>query len=86
MNYGTPYPVTAQLEGGDFDGKTITLPAAFRGVDVENRGKIARYRYGGQTAAGHTYQFKSARRGFRPGAARLDFGDGFTGSGLHFYP
>lgn len=86
MKYPSRYPITAQLEGGEHDGKVIELPAAYKGVDVEQKGRVARYRYIGVTGAGHTYTFKSERWGFRPGAARLDFGNDFSGAGLDFYP
>lgn len=86
MKYPSRFPISARLDGGELDGKVIELPAAFRGVDVEHRGKVARYRYGGITPAGHRYQFKESRWSFRPGAARLDFGNEVTGAGLDFYP
>ena len=87
MRYNTPYPIKAELKGGDFDGKVIELPAAFRGVDVEQGGKVARYRYGGRGETnGHVYTFRSSRRGYRPGAVKLDLGNNLVGAGLNFYP
>jgi hypothetical protein len=86
MKFTTPNAITARLQGGDLSGLVIELPSAFRGVDVERKGRIARYRYGGEGDAGPFYVYRAARRSFRRGAVRLDVGNGATGVALNFYP
>jgi hypothetical protein len=86
MRY-VPPPISATLEGGDFDGKTITLPQAFRGVDIEKEGKAARYRFAARKPDGsYTYEFTTSRRRFHVGAAVLPVGEGVRAVGLGFYP
>jgi hypothetical protein len=87
MRYLTPPPISAALEGGEFDGKTITLPMAFRGVDVQQGEKAARYRFAARKPDGsYTYAFTSPRRSFHRGAAAMPVGDGVSVVGLRFYP
>lgn len=82
--------IRASLEGGEFDGKTIELPIAFRGVDVQREGeysRAARYRFARRKADGTlAYEFLEPRGALRRGAMVLKVADGMKGTGLGFYP
>lgn len=85
--YAPPVPVKATLEGGDFDGKTITLPVAFRGLDIEKGDKAARYRYAARKPDGsYTYAHTSPRRRLHKGALVFSPGEDLKVMGLLFYP
>lgn len=87
MRYLPNPPISATLEGGDFDGKTIELPEAFRGVDIEIEGKAARYRFAARKPDGsYTYEIATPRRRLHLGAAVLHAGVGVRAVGLGFYP
>lgn len=87
MRYLSTPPISVTLDGGDFDGKTIELPQAFRGVDVETAGKAARYRFAARKPDGsYRYEFTTPRRSFHRGAAVLHAGEGVRVVGLGFYP
>lgn len=90
MTYGySLYPIKAALEGGEFDGKTIELPQAFRGVDVQElKGpRAARYRFARQQPDGSfIYEYAGARRQCHRGAAMLKAAEDLKAAGLGFYP
>lgn len=83
-------PIKAALEGGDFDGKTIELPHAFRGVDVQKEGEYsqaARYRFARRRSDGTlTYEYVEPRGPLRRGATVVKVAEGVRGAGLRFYP
>lgn len=83
-------PIKAALEGGDFDGKTIELPIAFRGLDVQREGeysRAARYRFARRKDDGTlAYEFLEPRGPLRRGATVLKVAEGVRGTGLHYYP
>lgn len=82
-------PIKAALAGGDFDGKTIELPMAFRGVDVQEvKGpRAARYRYAKRQADGtFIYEYAGPRRQFQRGAVVLKAAEDLNAAGLRFYP
>lgn len=84
------FPIAAQLEGGELDGKTIELPVAFRGLDVQKEGehaRAARYRFARRKDDGTlAYEFLEPRGRMRRGAAVIEIAEGVKGAGLGFYP
>lgn len=83
------FPIKATLAGGEFDGKTIELPQAFRGVDVqEMKGpRAARYRFAKRQPDGSfVYEFAAPRRELQRGAVVLEVAEDLKAAGLRFYP
>lgn len=89
MNYVLD-PIKAALEGGEFDGKTIELPNAFRGVDIQKEGeysRAARYRFARRRDDGTlAYEFVEPRGPLRRGVTVVKVADGMRAAGLRFYP